>query len=124
DGAEDVRRASHMNGKPGIAIAVKKQSDGNTVAIVDEFYRRMDILRERAPEGIHIVENAGFIDNSELIRESFEETLFSLVFGGLLAVFVVFVFIRRTRPTLIVAMAIPMSIVATFGMIWLFDYPL
>ncbi|MEZ4331338.1 MAG: efflux RND transporter permease subunit [Myxococcota bacterium] len=124
DGAEDIRRASHMNGKPGIAIAVKKQSDGNTVAIVDEFYRRMDILRERAPDGIHIVENAGFIDNSELIRESFEETLFSLVFGGLLAVFVVFVFIRRTRPTLIVAMAIPMSIVTTFGMIWLFDYTL
>ncbi len=124
DGAEDVRRASHMNGQPGIAIAVKKQSDGNTVAIVDEFYRRMDILRERVPEGIHIVEKAGFIDNSELIRESFEETLFSLVFGGLLAVFVVFVFMRRTRPTLIVALAIPTSIVTTFGMIWLFDYTL
>ena len=124
DGAEDVRRASHMNGKPGIAIAVKKQSDGNTVAIVDEFYRRMDVLRERAPEGIQIVEKAGFIDNSELIRESFEETLFSLVFGGLLAVFVVFVFMRRTRPTLIVSLAIPISIVTTFGMIWLFDYTL
>jgi hydrophobe/amphiphile efflux-1 (HAE1) family protein len=124
DGAEDVRRASHMNGKPGIAIAVKKQSDGNTVAIVDEFYRRMDVLRERVPEGIHIVEKAGFIDNSELIRESFEETLFSLVFGGLLAVFVVFVFMRRTRPTLIVSMAIPLSIVTTFGLIWIFDYTL
>ena len=124
DGAEDVRKASHMNGKPGIALAVKKQSDGNTVAIVDEFYRRMDILRERAPEGIHIVDNAGFIDNSELIRESFEETLFALVFGGLLAVFVVFIFMRRTRPTLIVAMAIPLSLVTTFGMIWLFGYTL
>ncbi|MBK7948853.1 MAG: efflux RND transporter permease subunit [Deltaproteobacteria bacterium] len=124
DGAEDVRRASHMNGKPGIAIAVKKQSDGNTVAIVDEFYRRMDILRSRAPEGIHIVEKEGFIDNSELIRESFEETLFSLVFGGLLAVFVVFIFMRRTRPTLIVSLAIPLSIVTTFGMIWIFDYTL
>ena len=64
DGAEDIRRASHMNGKPGIAIAVKKQSDGNTVAIVDEFYKRMDMLRERVPEGIHIVEKAGFIDFS------------------------------------------------------------
>ena len=124
DGSEDIRRASHMNGKPGIAIAVKKQSDGNTVAIVDEFYKRMDLMRERVPEGIHIVEKAGFIDNSELIRESFEETLFALVFGGLLAVFVVFVFMRRTRPTLIVALAIPMSLVTTFGMIWIFDYTL
>ncbi|MFK7894979.1 MAG: efflux RND transporter permease subunit [Myxococcota bacterium] len=124
DGSEDVRTASHMNGKPGIALAVKKQSDGNTVAIVDEFYRRMDILRERTPDGIEIVESAGFIDNSELIRESFEETVFALIFGGLLAVFVVFVFMRRARPTMIVFLAIPLSLITTFGMIWIFDFTL
>ncbi len=124
DGSEDVRRASHMNGKPGMALAVKKQSDGNTVAIVDEFYRRMDILRERTPDGIEVVESAGFIDNSELIRESFEETVFALIFGGLLAVFVVFIFMRRARPTMIVFLAIPLSLITTFGMIWIFDFTL
>jgi hydrophobe/amphiphile efflux-1 (HAE1) family protein len=124
DGSEDVREASHMNGKPGIALAVKKQSDGNTVAIVDEFFRRMDMMRDRTPDGIEIVRSDGFIDNSRLIRESFEETMFALVFGGLLAVFVVFIFMRRTRPTLIVAAAIPLSLVATFGMIWVLDFTL
>ncbi|MAG31356.1 MAG: hypothetical protein CL908_10765 [Deltaproteobacteria bacterium] len=124
DGSEDIRRASHMNGKPGMAIAVKKQSDGNTVAIVDEFYRRMDLLRERTPTGIEIVDGAGFIDNSRLIRESFEETVFALLFGGLLAVVVVFVFVRRWRPTIIVGAAIPLSLVTTFGMIWVFDFTL
>ena len=124
DGSEDVRRASHMNGKPGIALAVSKQSDGNTVAIVDEFYRRLDLMRGRTPAGVEIAQPEGFIDNSKLIRESFEETMFALIFGGLLAVFVVFVFMRRTRPTMIVAAAIPLSLVTTFGLIWVFGFTL
>ncbi len=124
DGAEDVRTASRMNGKPGMAIAVKKQSDGNTVAIVDEFYRRMDAIRGRTPDGIEIVAQEGFIDNSQTIRESFEETIEALWMGGLLAVVVVFVFMRRMRPTMIVAAAIPLSLITTFGMIWIFDFTL
>ena len=124
DGAEDIRTASHMNGKPGMAIAVKKQSDGNTVAIVDEFYKRMDVVRGRTPDGIEIVDQEGFIDNSQTIRESFEETIEALWMGGLLAVVVVFVFMRRTRPTMIVAAAIPLSLIATFGMIWICDFTL
>ncbi|MBJ22649.1 MAG: hypothetical protein CL933_24835 [Deltaproteobacteria bacterium] len=124
DGSEDVRKASHMNGKPGLAIAVKKQSDGNTVAIVDEFYRRMDLIRGRTPDGIDIIGQEGFIDNSRTIRESFEETIEALWMGGLLAVVVVFIFMRRTRPTMIVAAAIPLSLVTTFGMIWIFDFTL
>ena len=124
DGAEDIRKVSHMNGKPGLSIAIKKQSDGNTVAIVDEFIKRMDKVRGRTPDGIEIVETEGFIDNSESIRESFEETIEALWVGGLLAVVVVFVFVRRFRPTMIVAAAIPMSLITTFGMIWVFDYTL
>jgi hydrophobic/amphiphilic exporter-1 (mainly G- bacteria), HAE1 family len=124
DGSEDIRTASHMNGKPGMAIAVKKQSDGNTVAIVDEFYRRMDAVRGRTPDGIEVVAQEGFIDNSRTIRESFEETIEALWMGGLLAVIVVFVFMRRTRPTMIVAAAIPLSLITTFGMIWIFDFTL
>ena len=50
--------------------------------------------------------------------------MFALVFGALLAVFTVFVFLRRFRPTLIVAAAIPISLIATFGLIWLFGYTL
>jgi HAE1 family hydrophobic/amphiphilic exporter-1 len=124
DGSEDARGAAHMNGEPGVAIGVSKQSDGNTIAIVDEFKRRMDALREQAPPSIHITEAEGFIDNSESIRDAFQETIFALVFGGILAVLVVFVFMRRTRPTFIVALAIPLSLIPTFGMIWIFDFTL
>jgi hydrophobic/amphiphilic exporter-1 (mainly G- bacteria), HAE1 family len=124
DGSEDVRDATYMNGKRGIALGLSKQSKANTVAIVDEFYKRMDLARGRTPDGISIAKSEGFIDNSQTIRESFEETMFALVFGGLLAVFVVFVFMRRGRPTMIVAAAIPLSLIAAFGLIWVFNFTL
>jgi HAE1 family hydrophobic/amphiphilic exporter-1 len=124
DGMEDVRDASRMNGEPGLAIALSKQSDANTVAIVDEFYRRMGQLRGYLPEGLRLADDEGFLDFSESIREAFEETIFALVFGGVLAVLVVFVFLRRWRPTLIVATAIPLSLITTFGVMWALGYTL
>ena len=124
DGVEDVRDVTRFNGVPSIVAAVTKQSDANTVAVVDEVYRRVDALRPLLPEGIQIVDDDQFIDFSTSIRESVREAKFALVFGGALAVFVVFIFLRRTRPTLIVAAAIPLSLVATFGLIWAFGYTL
>ena len=124
DGTEDIRDSTHMNGEKGVALALTKQSDGNTVAIVDEFKRRMDKLREIMPDTIEIVPAEGFIDFSKSIRESFEETMFALVFGGVLAVVVVFAFLRRSRPTFIVALAIPLSLITTFGIIWTLDFTL
>jgi HAE1 family hydrophobic/amphiphilic exporter-1 len=64
------------------------------------------------------------IDFSTSIVEAVEETQFALIFGSILAILTVFVFLRRTRPTLIVAAAIPLSIVSTFGVMWLFDFTL
>ena len=124
DGVEDIRTLTRMNGVPGLALSVAKESDGNAVAIVDEVLRRLDEVRSRLPDGIEMAPVAGFIDMTRFVRESIEETLFALLFGGVLAVFVVFVFLRRSRPTLIIAAAIPMSLITTFGLIWVFDYTL
>ncbi len=119
DGEEDVRALHRYNGQPTVALGVTKQSDGNTVSIMNEVYRRIQGIRPLLPEGIAVVEPAGWIDFSLGIREAVEETLFALAFGGVLAVFVVFVFLRRARPTLIVGAAIPLSLVTTFGLVWL-----
>jgi len=124
DGTEDVRALVRYNGLPAVVAGVSKQSDGNTVAIVDEVYRRIDALRPVLPKGIEVVPEEQFTDFSLSIRESVDEALFALQFGGLLAVLVVFVFLRRTRPTLIVAAAIPLSLIATFGLVWAFGYTL
>jgi HAE1 family hydrophobic/amphiphilic exporter-1 len=124
DGVEDSRSVHRYDGRTTVGIGVRKQSGGNAVAIVDEVYRRLGEIRAILPEGISIDEKVSFIDFSESIREAVDETQFTLVFGAVLAVFTVFVFLRRTRPTLIVATAIPLSLIATFGLVYLFDYTL
>jgi HAE1 family hydrophobic/amphiphilic exporter-1 len=124
DGVEDVREFVRYNGVPPVAAGVVKQSGANTVSVVDEVYRRVAELRPLLPDGIRMPDQEQFVDFSLSIRESVRETQFALVLGGLLAVFVVFVFLRRTRPTLIVAAAIPLSLITTFGLIWAFGYTL
>ena len=124
DGAEDVQTIAHYNGRTAIALGVMRKSGENTVAIVDEVFRRLPEIRAILPEGMSIGDPEGWVDFSKGVREAVAETEFALVFGALLAVFVVFVFLRRSRPTLIVAAAIPISLIATFGLVWLFGYTL
>jgi len=124
DGAEDSRTAHRYNGQPTVGVGIRKQSGGNAVQVVDEVYRRLHEVERILPEGLSVDEDVTFIDFSAEIRQSVNETEFTLVFGALLAVFTVFVFLRRTRPTLIVATAIPISLIASFGLVWLLDYTL
>ncbi len=124
DGEADVRALALFNGKPTVGLAVRKQSGANTVAIADEVYAQLEAIRPILPEGITLPDPVRAIDFSTAIRESMAETRFALVFGGLLAILTVFVFLRRTRPTLIIALAIPVSLVATFGVIYLAGYTL
>jgi HAE1 family hydrophobic/amphiphilic exporter-1 len=124
DGEADIRALARFDGVPTVGVGVRKQTDANTVAICDEVHRRIEALRPLLPEGISLADGKGFMDFSHSIRESVAETQFALVFGGLLAVLTVFVFLRRTRPTLIVAAAIPVSLIATFALVWLAGYTL
>jgi len=85
---------------------------------------RLEDIKEILPPEIKIEEPDGFIDFSKGVREAVAETQFALIFGASLAVLTVFVFLRRTRPTLIIALAIPVSLVATFGLVWISGFTL
>jgi HAE1 family hydrophobic/amphiphilic exporter-1 len=124
DGAQDIRVVSRYNGITTVGIGIRKQSGGNSVSIIDEVYSRLEAISDSLPEGLSIDSSVGFIDFSRSIREAVAEAKFTLVFGAALAVLTVFVFLRRTRPTLIVAAAIPISLIASFGLVWLFGYTL
>jgi len=126
DGSEDIRVVARFNGAPSVGIGIRKQSGGNVVAIVDEVHRRLGQIRSVLPAGIDIdIESShAFVDFSQSIREAVYETEFTLALGALLAVLTVFVFLRRTRPTLVIATAIPLSLIATFGLVWLAGYTL
>ena len=101
DGAEDVESIARYNGEISVGMGIRKQSGGNTVGIVDEVMSRLEDIEKVLPTGISIEDHDGFIDFSRGVREAVAETQFALLFGALLAVFTVFVFLRRSRPTLI-----------------------
>ena len=124
DGSEDVRAYARYDGSPAVGVGVTKQSDGNTVAIADEILRRVHEIQKTLPADMQFREGEGVADFSRSIREAVQEAIFSLWFGALLATLTVFVFLRRFRPTLVVGLAIPVSLIATFGFMWLFGFTL
>ncbi|MAE93270.1 MAG: acriflavine resistance protein B [Deltaproteobacteria bacterium] len=124
DGAEDQRFFSRYDGGPAVGIGVVKTSDGNTVAVADGVLARVARVQESLPKDMVFKQGEGVADFSRSIREAVAEAIFSLWFGALLATLTVFVFLRRFRPTLVVALAIPLSLVTTFGVMWLLDYTL
>ena len=124
DGAVEIESLGHYRGKRALVIGIMKQAGGNTVAIASEAERRTAALNKILPADVQLLQGDSLIDFAEPIRQAVDETLSALKWGTVLAVLTVFLFLRRWRPTLIVAMAIPISLIASFGVTWLFGYTL
>jgi hydrophobic/amphiphilic exporter-1 (mainly G- bacteria), HAE1 family len=115
DGMAEAETTANIDGESAVLLTVRRQSGTNTVQVVDAVKERLDEVRALAPPGydIRVVR-----DLSEFIRASIESVEEHLVVGSILAAAVVLVFLWNWRSTLIAAIAIPTSIVATFGLIW------
>ncbi len=124
DGSEDPRSVAFYNGRITVGVGLQKQSMANTVAITDRAFKTMQSLNAILPKGMSLPSKEGLIDFAKPIREAVEETIFTLWTGALLATLTVWAFLRRTRPTLIVGAAIPVSLIATFGVLWLAGFTL
>lgn len=114
DGQEEARTASTLDGAPGVSLVIQKQSDANTVAVAKAVKAELAAMQADLPEGISIVVPS---DNSRFIEASINDVKFDLLFGGILTVLIVFLFLRDFRATLIAAIALPTSVVATFAFI-------
>ena len=121
DAEEPAETAASRNGVPAIALSVRKQSGTNTVAVVDAVKAAVAEQRGQLPQGysIDIVR-----DNSEQIRTSTHQVLEHLIIGSLLAAFVVLLFLGSFRSTIIAAVSIPVSIIATFGLMMVAGFTL
>jgi len=112
DGWEEQRSYARTNGVPSVVIAVQKQSGTNTVAVAERVKNRMAELEKTVlPPDIKVTVVR---DSTRYIRDNVNDVMMSLVFGGLLAVLVTFLFLQNIRATIIGALAIPTSIIATF----------
>lgn len=121
DSAEDAQSSARRNGVPAVVLSIRKQSGENTIAVVDAVKERLAELNTRLPAGYRteIVR-----DNSLVIRTSVHAVKEHLVLGSILAAVVVLFFLGNGRATIISALAIPTSIIASFGLMWMADVTL
>jgi HAE1 family hydrophobic/amphiphilic exporter-1 len=111
DGVVEPRSLSRYNGHNGLTLLVRKQSGANTVAMADAVVSRLAEIRKALPPGVHLDVTR---DQAYFIRVALAEVQKHLILGALLASIVVFLFMGNLRATLIAAVAIPCSVIATF----------
>lgn len=121
DGHKEQRTAAFYDGRPAVAIELRRQTRANTMAVIENVKAKLDSVRRLLPPGVRldIVQ-----DQSRYIRAAFEEVRLHLILGAILASLVVLLFMRNWRATVIAAVAIPASIIATFGAMYWLDFTL
>ncbi|PKO54443.1 MAG: AcrB/AcrD/AcrF family protein [Betaproteobacteria bacterium HGW-Betaproteobacteria-2] len=116
DGLEDQRQVAHYNGQPTVGIGIIKVSNANTVEIIDEVKRRVDEdIRPNLPPGMFIDIST---DDSIFIKEIVKSLQEHLIEGTLLAALIVWLFLRSLRSTLIIATAIPVSLLGAVAVMY------
>lgn len=112
DDVEDNRTTAFINGKKGLTLAIQRQPDANTIKVVESVRELLPVFRSQLPAA---VEMTPMFDRSVSIRHSVDDVQFTLFLTIALVIAVIFCFLRHLRATLIPALAVPLSIVATYG---------
>jgi len=120
EGVEEVTSIVRINGEPGIRVAINKQSGSNTVEVAKAALAEAERINLDYAE----VRLVPIIDSSEYIEQAIDNVRTAAVLGGILAVVVLLFFLRSGRSTLVIATAIPISVVATFALVYFAGYTL
>jgi HAE1 family hydrophobic/amphiphilic exporter-1 len=121
DGVQDSRVAAWFNGTRGIVLAIQRQPGTNTVAVADAVRKTVGDLRAQLPASVKV---DLLFDRSLFINESVHDVKFTLLLTISLVVMVIFVFLRNLTATVIPSLALPMSLVATFAVMYLLGFSL
>ncbi|MBV8574038.1 MAG: efflux RND transporter permease subunit, partial [Acetobacteraceae bacterium] len=119
DDIENQLGANYANDDRSIGLAVYKQADGNTVRIVDAIYAHLDSYRAQVPPSVKM---ELITDRSISIRDSVSDVEVTLAIASALVILVIFLFLRSAAATIIPALAVPVSLIATCAAIYLFNY--
>ncbi|MEM0983282.1 MAG: efflux RND transporter permease subunit [Planctomycetota bacterium] len=120
DGAEEKTRIVRMGGNLGVRLAVRKQSDANTAEVADKVMAAVELANEELPQVDIIV----IRDQGRYIETAIANVARSVVYGGGLAILVLLIFLRDLRSTLTIALSIPISLLATFALIYFAGFTL
>jgi multidrug efflux pump len=121
DSAENVKQAAWMNTAPAVILNVQRQPGANIISVVDRIKTLMPQLQSSLPASVQV---AVLTDRTTTIRASVSDVQFSLMLTVALVVLVIFLFLRNLPATVIPSVAVPLSLVGTFGVMYLLGYSL
>jgi len=121
DGVENVRQAAWMNTTPAVILNIQRQPGANIIAVVDRVKDLLPQLRASLPSAVEL---AILTDRTVTIRASVADVEFELMLTIALVVMVIFLFLRTIAATIIPSVAVPLSIVGTFGVMYMLGYSL
>ncbi len=121
DDIENVRQAAWMNEVPAVIVNIQRQPGANIIQVVDRIKQLLPTLTSTLPKSIQV---SILTDRTNTIRASVEEVQFELCLTIALVVMVIFVFLRNLSATIIPSVAVPLSLVGTFGVMYMLGYSL
>jgi multidrug efflux pump len=121
DEAENVKEAAWMNNVPAVILNVQRQPGANIIAVVDKIKALMPRLQASLPASVKVVV---LTDRTTTIRASVSDVEFELMLTVVLVVLVIFLFLRSLSATIIPSIAVPLSLIGTFGVMYLLGYSL
>src|ERR1043166_725846 len=121
DGTKEQRSVAHLNGVPTVTLEIRRQSGANTVEVISNIKGQLDRVRGQLPIDMKM---EVIRDQSRYIDAALHEITRHLILGSILASLVVLLFMRSWRSTLIAAVAIPCSVISTFGMMRALNFTL
>src|SRR5580700_2940479 len=119
DSVEDLRNAGYANGRPSVVVTINRQPGANIIDTVDHIRATLPQLKAAIPQSIDLTVTQ---DQTQTIRASVHDVEVTLVISIGLVILVVFVFLRNVRTTFIPSVAVPISLIGTFGVMYLCGY--
>ena len=121
DSVENIRAAGYVNGKPSVLVIISRQPGANIIDTVDRIYSELPSLKASIPSAINLTV---VLDRTTTIRASVKDVEKTLALSVALVILVVFFFLRNVRATIIPSVAVPVSLIGTFGIMYLCHYSL
>jgi HAE1 family hydrophobic/amphiphilic exporter-1 len=120
-GYKEREAITRVNGRESVELAVYKEGDANTVQVAKRIARRLEQVKETLPDDLELIQ---IYDQSKFISAAIDEVTSAAIFGGLLAILVLYGFLRDARATTIIALAIPVSVIGTFLLMYSYNVSL
>lgn len=115
DAHKEIDSVTRFNGFEGVEIAIYKEGDANTVQVAENVQRRLERINKELPDYYQL---QMVYDQSRFIASAINEVKSAGIIGGILAMFILYLFLKNIWPTLIISISIPVSIIATFNLMY------